>query len=294
MNITFIKSSRILSMALLSFAIAAPLYAQQIESNNSAQAAQVNDGYSAAGSKTVKKTDAAGDAKAAPAPSFTYNWTGGYIGGHVGYGWGKADTHFEPLPSAVAFGALQPTTLSLSPRGVTGGVQGGYNWQTGHFVLGGEADFSASDIKKAVTVSPITQNSGTPFPGAGFLASSQKMKWFGTLRPRAGVAFDRVFIYGTAGLAYGHVDYSANTDFRPTGTVQYPAAFSKTKTGWTAGGGAEIAINKHISVKAEYLYYDLGNVSLLANPTPALPPYQIQYNWQTKGNIFNTGVNFRF
>jgi outer membrane immunogenic protein len=164
----------------------------------------------------------------------------------------------------------------------------------GHFVIGAEADVSASDIKKTTTVSPIVQNNGTPFPGAGFISATQKIKYMGTVRPRAGVAFNRLFVYGTAGLAYGRVNYSANTDFRPFGTVQYPSSFSKTQTGWTAGAGAEVAINKHFSVKAEYLYYDLGKVTSTVSATPALPPYQMQYTWETKGSTFKTGVNFRF
>ena len=65
----------------------------------------------------------------------SYNWTGFYIGGNVGYGWGNADTFFNPLPSAVAFVNLAPTTLGLDPQGVVGGVQAGYNWQAGKFVL---------------------------------------------------------------------------------------------------------------------------------------------------------------
>jgi opacity protein-like surface antigen len=55
-----------------------------------------------------------------------------------------------------------------------------------------------------------------------------------------------------------------------------------------------VAISKHWSWKAEYLYYDLGNQSFTANPAPANPPFQVAYRWQTKAHTFNTGINFRF
>ena len=227
-------------------------------------------------------------------PASGGSWTGFYGGGHIGYGWGRANTTFTPLPTATQFINLAPTTLRPDPRGINGGAQGGYNHQSGAFVVGVEADISWSNMNGTVILTPIPQNNGTPFPGAGFLSAHQDTTWFGTLRPRAGGAFGQVFLYGTAGLAYGHVNYSATSDFRPSGTTQYPAAFGKTKKGWTAGGGAEIAVAKHVSVKAEYLFYNLGNESITANPTPALPPFQVAYTWQTKAHTFNGGVNFHF
>lgn len=107
----------------------------------------------------------------------SYNWSGFYIGGNVGYGWGDADTSFNPLPSAAAFVNLAPTTLGPDPQGVIGGVQAGYNWQAGKFVVGLEADIQASDIHGTALVTPIIQNSGVPFAGAGFLSASQRIDW---------------------------------------------------------------------------------------------------------------------
>ncbi len=235
-----------------------------------------------------------------PAPSATsYNWKGGYIGGHIGWGRGRADTTFTPLPSATQFIDLAPKSLRPDPRGLSGGAQGGYNWQTGRFVVGVEADISWSRMSGTAVVTPIIKNNGSAFPGAGFLIARQDTKWFGTLRPRAGIAFDRVFLYGTGGLTYGRVNYSANSDFRPgvpTSILffQYPASFSKTKTGWTAGGGVEVGISKRWSWKTEYLYYDLRRESFTANPIPANPPFQVAYRWETRAHTFNTGLNFRF
>jgi len=225
----------------------------------------------------------------------SYNWSGFYIGGNVGYGWGDADTSFNPLPSAAAFVNLAPTTLGPDPQGVIGGVQAGYNWQAGKFVVGLEADIQASDIHGTALVTPIIQNSGVPFAGAGFLSASQRIDWFGTVRARAGFTpVDRLLLYVTGGLAYGNVSYAAQTDFRPVGTAAYPAAFSRTKVGWTAGAGAEWAFASNWTAKVEYLYMDLGNESAIANPLPANPPFQVGYNWRTTEQIARVGLNYKF
>ncbi len=225
------------------------------------------------------------------------NWTGFYIGVHLGYGWSNnSDTDVTPLPTAAQFVNLAPTTLSPDPNGIIGGAQMGYNWQSGHFVVGIETDFSGSAMNGRETLSPIIQNNGTPFPGAGnFVTARQDLNWFGTLRLRAGFTPTcRLLVYATGGLAYGNVDYSANTDFRPIGTEQYPASFSKTKAGWTVGGGLEYALTQKWSVKAEYLYVDLGSESATASPVPPLPPFGVRYNWQTTAHTVNVGLNYKF
>jgi len=254
------------------------------------------------GSESGSGATAAGSARPnspVPPPTTSYTWTGGYVGGHLGWGSGHADTSFTPLPSATQFIDLRPITLHPNLSGLHGGGQGGYNWQSGNFVFGGEADLSWSRIDGTARVTPIIMNNGSAFASNGFLITHQEIKWLGTLRPRAGIAVNRVFAYGTGGLAYGRVNYSANADFRPSAGspilfFQYPASLSKTKTGWTAGGGAEVRINQHWSWKFEYLYVDLGNESIIANPIPANPPFQVAYRWETKAHTFNAGINFRF
>src|SRR5712692_5001817 len=227
-------------------------------------------------------------------PPATNKWTGFYGGGHVGYGWGRADTSFTPLPTAVSFFDMLPTTLRPDPKGVIAGGQLGYNKEFTPMVLSAEFTISWSNMNGTVTVTPIIRNNGSTFPGTGFLTTHQDTSWFGTLRPRLGILATpshRLLLYGTGGLAFGHVNYSANSDFRPGGTIQYPVAFSKTKKGWTVGGGAEVAVAPHVSLNFEYLFYNLGNESITANPSPANPPFQVAYNWQTKAQIFRVGVN---
>lgn len=297
MNIMLTKTYKRLLLATLVLAIAgiAPLRAQESRTTSSLGSSQaINDGFS--DEKLVKRPafNVKSTAPAPPPAAGTHDWRGGYIGGHVGYGWGKGDTRFDPLPSAAAFINLQPTTIGVKPRGIFGGGQVGYNWQFGHVVFGGEGSLSAGSIKKTVTVTPIVQNNGTPFPGAGFLAAGQKIKWLGSVGPRLGGAWGNVLVYGTAGYAYARINYAATTDFRPVGTTQYPAAFSKTRPGWTAGGGVEVAVAKKVSVRGEYRYYDFGRISTTVNAIPSLPPFQVMYTWETKLHTFSGGVNFHF
>jgi outer membrane immunogenic protein len=258
-----------------------------------ALASIVSLGFSGLGGAMA--ADMAVKARPMVAPVAIYNWTGFYVGGNVGYGWGNADTFVNPLPSAAVFVNLLPQTLSPNPKGVFGGVQAGYNWQSGQFVFGVEADFQGADITGTAVQTPIIQNNGTPFPGAGFLSAHERLDWFGTVRLRAGFTpVDRLLLYVTGGVAYGDVNYSAQTDFRPVGTEQYPAAFSRTKVGWTAGAGAEWAFAQNWSAKIEYLYMDLGNESTIANPVPPLPPFQVGYNWKTQEQLVRVGVNYKF
>ncbi|TPL35997.1 outer membrane protein [Mesorhizobium sp. B2-4-6] len=158
----------------------------------------------------------------------SYDWTGAYIGVNAGGGFGT----FKLSPSGGG-----PGSIDLSASGFLGGVQAGYNWQSGQMVYGVEADFQGSDVKGELSV-------GGP-------SIETKVDWFGTLRARIGFTpVDRFMVYGTGGLAYGHEKISA------------PGVdLSKTKVGWTVGAGAEYAINTNWTLKSEYLYTDLGKAT---------------------------------
>ena len=219
-----------------------------------------------------------------------FDWTGPYAGVHLGYGWGDAATHVDPLPHNFVSPDQAPSTLNPGPAGIVGGVQAGYNYQLGRLVAGIEADFSGSAMSGSARVSPILFTDGSTVPGV--VTAHEQTNWFGTLRPRLGyTVIPTLLIFGTGGLAYGKVSYSANTDF---GTETFPASFSKTEVGWAAGGGVEYAISKHWTVKAEYLYMNLGSESVIANPTIPNPPFQEGNSWKTTANIINFGVSYKF
>ena len=226
----------------------------------------------------------------AMAPAGT-NWSGFYIGGNVGYGWGNGNTDFSFLPSPTLF-EVDNTALDTKSKGAIGGAQIGYNWQMGAIVTGLEADIQGSGIKGSARPSPIFSTDGNRFIPGSFLSTEQELSWFGTVRGRLGATVTPdLLLYATGGLAYGHVDASANTFFDSTN--QYPASVGKTKAGWTVGAGAEWMFARNWSAKVEYLYLDLGNVSAIGH-SAAVPFVAAAYTWKTQENIVRVGVNYHF
>jgi outer membrane immunogenic protein len=219
------------------------------------------------------------------------SWAGFYLGGNVGYGWGNGNTDISFLPNPVAFG-IANTSLDTRSRGVIGGAQIGYNWQAGAFVTGLEADIQGSGIKSSARSGPVFNTFAGAFVPGSFISSDQKLSWFGTVRGRLGVAVTPdILFYGTGGLAYGHVDDSAQT-FESI-TAQFPASISTTRVGWTAGGGAEWMFGRQWSAKIEYLYLDLGTVSAVSN-NPLTLAAQANYTWKNQDHIVRAGVNYHF
>jgi outer membrane immunogenic protein len=237
-----------------------------------------------------------------PAPAPIYSWTGFYVGGNIGYSWGVSDPNvnfFDPSGFTIA-----TATNTFDMNGVVGGGQAGYNRQTGNWVWGAEADIQASG-----------QRGTGNFPCAAGVCSTtglqvnealnQKLDWFGTVRGRLGFTVTpTILLYGTGGLAYG--------DIATDGLISDPKAFSLNtlKTGWTAGGGIEASVSHDWTVKLEYLYMDLGDVSSNGLTTTGIlipgvphngPPIanRLSTNFIASGpgitdNILRLGLNYKF
>ena len=228
-----------------------------------------------------------------------YNWTGFYIGGNIGYSWGRSDdtSTLTNTAGTVLFTSADKTDLN----GIVGGGQIGYNWQVQSWVWGLEADIQGSDEKgtrnflcPTGTCTP-TFGQVAVFPGPAVpVALSQKIDWFGTVRARAGVLVTpKVLLYATGGLAYGEVDSGATIGLVPTA---FPST-SSTNVGWTVGAGIEGAIGGGWTAKLEYLYVDLGTVSgSFLTTIPATPAGVITSSYSSKitDNMLRVGVNYRF
>jgi outer membrane immunogenic protein len=222
----------------------------------------------------------------APAYVPVSNWSGLYIGGNVGYGWGNGNTDFSFLPSVAAFGE-ENQTLHNKLNGVIGGGQVGYNWQIGSIVTGLEADFQGSGIKGNVGIQTV-DTTALALPVT--LSTDHKLSWFGTVRGRFGFTLTpTLLLYGTGGFAYGDVE--ANSNFL-LANDRFPASVSVTKTGWTAGAGAEWMFTQHWSAKVEYLRVDLGK----ASATSPLLNGGIGVNYQSHAQYDSArlGVNYHF
>jgi outer membrane immunogenic protein len=229
----------------------------------------------------------------APAMAAAGNWSGLYVGGNLGYGWGDGNTDVSFLPTPAEF-FRNNTTLGDRSTGVIGGAQFGYNWQIGSLVTGLEADIQGSGIKGSARAASTFAGTAIPDPNS-VLSSEPKLSWFGTVRARLGVTVTpELLLYGTGGLAYGHVGASGNWF---GSRFQAPASVNNTKVGWTAGAGAEWMFARNWSAKLEYLYVDLGSESAIGDLTinqVLKPPFAVGYTWHTRENIARVGVNYHF
>jgi outer membrane immunogenic protein len=173
----------------------------------------------------------------APGPISAYSWTGPYLGGNLGYQWGTT------------------TRNPTRPWGIAGGVQGGYNWQTGAWVFGAEADMTAS----------AARDTFAPWKFAN--------PWFGTLRGRVGYGFNNILIYATLGFAFGGGEVTVGG-----------VSESKTHAGLAAGGGMEVGLTNRWSARVEYLFIDLAD-----------RPYGLTGTSNGfESGLLRFGVNYRF
>jgi outer membrane immunogenic protein len=233
-----------------------------------------------------------------PVPGPVFSWTGCYVGINAGGGWGERagdlDSFGGPdaadLANAVAAGAI-PSTFGLRPAGALGGGQIGCNSQTGMWMWGGEADIQAADISDSTTMNSPRKGLVTPVAQS----ASENLPWFGTFRARLGaVVAPQWLLYASGGLAYGGVHDSASLIATPATNGTFVSSLSQTRVGWTLGAGAEYAISPNLSLRAEYLYIDLGkNTMTLLDPVH-LPGDFINYDFVHRENIFRIGLNYRF
>ncbi len=227
-------------------------------------------------------------APAVVAPTANYSWSGFYLGLHAGWLWSDAEERVGFLPTP---GAFQTTNFALNGDrdGFLGGGQVGFNWQAGPIVLGLEADISGADVSGSGNRAPIL----TP---TSFYASSWDMNWFATVRGRLGVTVSpSAFIYVTGGFAAADIDYATRTLIgAPGGPADWVGAASETETGWTLGGGLEWGFAPSWSLKAEYLYFDLGDTTVTALPVVPNPPFAVATTFENNGHIFRGGINYRF
>lgn len=250
---------------------------------------------------------------------------------------------FFPADSGSTFSALAASgRTSVERNGFIGGGQVGYNRQYNRFiVVGVEADIQGAGIRGENSFSSASAWNGFTLPLGGALGLSldrsaaslttvsARTDWLGTVRGRIGyLATPTLLAYLTGGLAYGGVDatvqqsqtidntlsltaggapfLSATAPFTSLGAIR---RFRDTRVGWTLGGGLEWLLAPNVSVKAEYLYYDLGNVRFWNAPlvstgaastlTGFAVPFQGTINQGVTrvnfdGHIARVGLNYHF
>jgi outer membrane immunogenic protein len=209
----------------------------------------------------------------APPPLPAFNWTGFFVGGTLGGE--RAESNYSETPTG-AFIHANPRSVAamvaagtgtLSPSGVIGDGEAGFNWQNGLFVLGAETDVSGWNLSEsaAVTVPGIAR-------GRMITATtSTSSNWLFTARVRTGIASSNWLFFVTGGLALSNVNFAQSIFFSVSQSTQAGAA-SATEAGWTVGGGIEYALSRNWSLKGEYLYVGFPNQT--ANQfNPGFPAY---------------------
>jgi outer membrane immunogenic protein len=232
-----------------------------------------------------------------PAPVAAYSgpaWSGFYVGAHQGIH--RSDTTFRLDSFLNFFENVDNSTYlpsgKLDHTSAMGGVQAGVNYQTGRFVLGLEADVSVFSEANTTTFatrffSPIDSS----------LVTTQvrsRLDYLGTARWRLGATFDHLLVYATAGLALGHVNYSVAYEEEAARGFPYIGAgqANTIHIGYVIGGGLEYAFTNRLSLKAEYLYYDLSNASL-STVLIGERGEAFTHIIDTGGHIGRVGVNFK-
>ncbi len=189
-----------------------------------------------------------------PPPPFT--WSGVYLGAQIGYAWGKDNVSWSGTANDLDLAA---GSFGVGPQGAIGGAHLGWNIQPNSwFVFGIEASVDGTSLRKSVSV-PLADFAGDTF---GSMTATSNASVQGSVRGRLGIAFGRLLLYGTGGVAVTNYNttYVDSTGFF-TGFPGTNDTISVTRAGFTAGGGIEYAITDNWSVRAEYRYSNFGHVT---------------------------------
>lgn len=255
------------------------------------------------GAASAQSADLAAHYTKAPAMAPGYNWSGFYVGANVGGQWGSSDLTTATVFSQIGYFANTSVPAvnavgaqSANSSSVTGGFSAGYNWQINHAVLGLEGDINYFGFKGSATGSAIYPG----FAPSAFTVSSQvSADWLATIRGRIGfLAAPTWLLYATGGAAIAEV--RGNFNFTDTfAAATESAAIRDTRLGWTAGVGTEYAFGGGWSLKAEYLYVDLGRASTTSTNLAAFggvpfPDNVYTHTVDLKSNIVRVGVNYKF
>jgi outer membrane immunogenic protein len=224
---------------------------------------------------------------AAPPPVFS--WSGFYVGANLGAvnhqattqdlnGWGSTGLYVSPWFKS------SKTTASY-------GGQAGYNWQVNRFVFGIETDLSyIGSSNTFVPPNMLALNCGS-----GCAASAtNELTWLSTFRGRAGVAFNGVMVFGTAGAAVGQVNN--HWGWGRTGFSDSQFSTSSTKAGYVVGGGIELMLIPKWTVRVEGMHVDLGTSrsTITGQPACCAPVGTFTTEFKNTAEIGRLSLSYRW
>jgi opacity protein-like surface antigen len=211
--------------------------------------------------QTALAADMPVKARQAPMVAPVYDWSGLYVGAHIGGAWSNS----------TLTDSNTGTSWNPGGTGFIGGLQMGYNFQAGHFLLGVEGDFDWTTF--AGTSDPVA----TPL---GILQASASKNWISTVAARFGITSDRLLLYSKIGGGWAHS--SAALSIVNVGAIW---AGSHTDGGWLVGAGMEYAFASNWTAKLEYNYIGLSN-----STTSTPPVVDVRHDIQ----MLKVGANYQF
>jgi outer membrane immunogenic protein len=220
--------------------------------------------------------------RAAPPPApvvIAPTWTGFYVGGNVGAGWAKNDTSISGSPTIL--GTTIPFAIPLASQtmsGFIGGVQGGYNYQFGTFVVGVEADGDWGSVN------------GTA-PCLVVVSCTSKVKSLVDVGGRAGVVVDKALVYIKGGAAWANTNFTTAVSIAGLNAGQ---TLSQSRNGAFLGTGIEYAFMPNWTAKVEYDYYDFGSKTVGTSVSAAGFTLPLAATSKLTEQTVKFGVNYKF
>jgi outer membrane immunogenic protein len=214
--------------------------------------------------------------KAPAAATPLYDWSGFYVGVFGGGGFGNHNVN-NALGSSSTFTNF---TANYSSQGGVAGGEAGYNWQSGNYVVGIEADGFWSGIKG---------NDAAAINAGSFAITSvdaDNLRWGGTLRARGGFTIDRWLMFFSGGWAFGELAHT-NTD-----PVLGVDKFTVHANGLTAGAGFAYALTNNVIGKFEYRYYNFNGYNRPGSPLT--PNGQLPYTTESTYSVVTLGLDYKF
>ena len=197
------------------------------------------------------------------------DWTGIYAGINIGYSELDVGGIFD-----VGGGEAQLSTLD--PEAINGGITLGYNYQSGRFVYGIEADYVWTDMSdQLVDLDTDTQRVSAD--------------WFSTIRARFGVTTGPMLVYLTGGVAFTEVDLDVEIN-----SINNPDRLSTSETGLAYGAGVEYIVMNGVTLKGEFLHFDFDKayVTNLGSRLDQLNDGDAGDNFSIKGiDVVRIGMN---
>jgi outer membrane immunogenic protein len=216
-------------------------------------------------------------------PPAVYDWTGVYLGFHVGGGILTDSVSQNGVSSTSATATSLLSSGNLRPAGVLGGAQIGANYEFVPWVVGIEGSWTDS-TNSGSTLIACSVCPPLPAPVIQERFTSHAL-WFAALTGRAGYAANDWLFYAKAGGAWLHVSYTEDL-LVGAGVTAASQVLSDNRTGFTAGAGIEFGLVENLSGKIEYDFYGFGSKNYNFNFTPV----SVRSNLHT----LTAGLNYRF